>query len=163
MHIPPHLLRQCFAHGAVCYPEEGCGLLTGPQAEAEPTDFQPIENRLNALHEQDPERYPRTAKDGYYLDPLAYLKAERAAREQRQAIKVIFHSHPDVGAYFSEEDRKQAMWGELPVYPGMVYLVCGIKNGQPDGAILAMFNEDTGQFDQVRIAEPGTAGEAEVA
>jgi hypothetical protein len=55
------------------------------------------------------------------------------------------------------------MWGDRPLYPGIVYLVCGIKNGKPDGAILASFNEDTGQFDQVQVAAPGTAGEADVA
>ena len=106
---------------------------------------------------------PRTAREGYYLDPLAYLKLEQALRREGKRIKVIFHSHPDVGAYFSEEDRRQAMWGERPLYPGMVYLVCGIKQGRPDGAVLATYNEATGAFDQEQIAAAGTAGDAEVA
>jgi adenylyltransferase/sulfurtransferase len=164
MQIPPQLLRQCFEQGAACYPEEACGLLSGPEADPDTlTAFHPVENQLNRLHAEDPERYPRTAREGYHLDPLAFLKLERALRAEGRRIKVIFHSHPDVGAYFSEEDRQRAMWGDRPLYPGMVYLVCGIKNGRPDGAVLVTFNEATGAFDQERVAAPGTAGDAEVA
>ena len=161
MQIPPHQLRQCFEQGAARYPEEACGLLSGPESDPEAlTAFHPLENKLNAMHARDPQRFPRTARDGYYLDPLAFMKLEQALRAEGQAIKVIVHSHPDVGAYFSEEDSKQATWDGRPVYPGMLYLVCGIKAGQPDGAILATFDEATGTFAQERIAEPGTAGSA---
>ena len=161
MQIPPHLLRQCFEQGAACYPEEACGLLSGPEDDPEALSaFHTIENQLNRMHERDPERHPRTAREGYYLDPLAYLKLEQALRAEGKRIKVIFHSHPEVGAYFSEEDRRQAMWGERPLYPGMVYLVCGIKEGRPDGAVLATYNEATGAFDQEPLAAPGTAGAA---
>ena len=56
-------------------------------------------------------------------------------------------AHVEVGAYFSEEDVKQATWDGNPILPGLIYLVCGIKQHQPDGAILAAFNEQTKVFD----------------
>ena len=62
------------------------------------------------------------------------------------------HSHPDVGAYFSPEDRERALWAGRPVHPGIVYLVCGIKSGEPDGAILATFNESSGEYDVTVVA-----------
>jgi adenylyltransferase/sulfurtransferase len=156
MHIPADLLRRCFAEGAARYPEEACGLLSGPKAEAPAlTEFHPIPNQLNRMHELDPERFPRTAREGYYLDPLALLKLERGLADRGEAIKVIFHSHPDVGAYFSEEDRQRALWNGRPVYPGVLYLVCGIKDGRPDGAILAAYNEGTGGFDITEIVPAG--------
>ena len=161
MQIPPHLLRQCFEQGAAGYPEEACGLLSGPENDPEAlTAFHPLENKLNQMHARDPERFPRTAREGYYLDPLAFLKLEQALRAEGRCVKVIVHSHPDVGAYFSEEDTKQATWDGRPVYPGLRYLVCGIKDGRADGAILATFNEATAAFDQEQIAEPGSAGNA---
>ena len=127
MRIPSHLLKLCFAEGAARYPEEACGLLSGPSSEPEAlAEFHPIANQLNRMHELDPVRYPRTARDGYYLDPMTLLKTERSLKERGWEVRVIFHSHPDVGAYFSEEDKQRALWDGRPVYPGVIYLVCGI-------------------------------------
>jgi [CysO sulfur-carrier protein]-S-L-cysteine hydrolase len=42
------------------------------------------------------------------------------------AVKVIYHSHIDAGAYFSETDRRQALMGDEPVYPEAVYLVTSV-------------------------------------
>jgi adenylyltransferase/sulfurtransferase len=155
MLIPPGLLQLCFAEGSARYPEEACGLLSGPASDSEAlSEFHPIVNQLNRMHELDPARYPRTAREGYYLDPLALLKTERALKERGHAVRVIFHSHPDVGAYFSEEDRERALWDGQPVYPGVLYLVCGIKAGKPDGAILAAYNEQTRDFAVSEVAKP---------
>lgn len=156
MRIPEQLLLLCFAEGSARYPEEACGLISGPSANPdELTEFVPIANQLNRMHESDPERYPRTAREGYYLDPMALLKTERALRERGHEVRIIFHSHPDVGAYFSEEDRQRALWDGRPVYPGVAYLVCGIKEGKPDGAILAEYNVQNGSFDVTQVTKPG--------
>lgn len=147
MDIPSHLLQACFEHGAACYPDEACGVLSGPAGADGVAAFHPIENQLNRMHERDPERFPRTARQGYYLDPLAYMKLEKALAADGHRVKVLFHTHPDVGAYFSEEDRKRALWDDRPLHPGMVYLVCGIRDGRPDGAVLATWDEKKGDFE----------------
>ena len=159
MNIPQELLRLCFEEGALRYPEEACGLISGPVSDPEALgEFHPIANQLNRMHDLDPERYPRTAREGYYLDPMTLLKLERSLKERGQEVRVIFHSHPDVGAYFSEEDRQRALWDGHPVYPGVQYLVCGIQAGRPDGAILATFDEEKGNFHVSKVlparAEP---------
>ena len=59
---------------------------------------------MNELHEEDPEQYPRTARDGYMIDPREQMILERSLKKEGKEIKVIYHSHPDVGAYFSEKD-----------------------------------------------------------
>ena len=146
--ISSELLERCYAHGAETYPEEACGALSGPKDDpAALTGFHPIENSLGRLHAEDPRRYPRTPKEGYVLDPLAYIKLERALAAEGNAIRVIYHTHVEVGAYFSEEDIKRATWDGHPILPGVLYLVCGIKASAPDGAILAVFNEKSGNFD----------------
>ena len=150
--IPKELLQRCYEHGAQTYPDECCGVLSAPADDpARLTGFHPIANTLNRLHEQDPQRYPRTAREGYVLDALAFAKLERSLEEQGRKIRVVYHSHVDVGAYFSEEDKKQATWDGKPILPGLFYLVCGVKARNPDGAILAAFNEASGDFDEQKV------------
>jgi [CysO sulfur-carrier protein]-S-L-cysteine hydrolase len=146
--IPPALLERCFAHGAQTYPEEGCGVLSGPAGNGLLDGWHPIANVLNRMHGEEPERYPRTAAEGYFMDPLEQLRLERGLAREGRAVKVIVHTHVDVGAYFSAEDKTRALWPgmNLPLLPGMVYLVCGIKARRPDGAILAWFDDATGDF-----------------
>ncbi len=161
MQIPSELLNRCFRQGIECYPEEACGLLSGPEEGDGLSGFHPFPNELGRLHAEDPEKYPRGPREGYYLDPLAFLKLDRELRAAGQRIKVIFHSHPDVGAYFSEEDRDKALWAGRPVQPGIGYLVCGIEQGRPGGAILATFNEASGSFDITEVVPPtGKRGES---
>ena len=44
-------------------------------------------------------------------------------------MAVIYHSHVDAGAYFSETDRRQALVGGEPAYPGAVYVVTSVVRG----------------------------------
>lgn len=141
--IPPALLERCFAHGKETYPEEACGYLTGPEDRAGAlSEAHSIPNIQNRMHAEDPETYPRTAREAYFLDPKVRLPLERRLRAEGRAIRVIYHTHPNVGAYFSAEDQRKALMpnGD-PIMPGVVYLVCGVTGGEPDGAILAWWDE----------------------
>lgn len=155
MKIAPELLEKCFAHGAEAYPEEGCGVLSGPKDAEEVADaYHPVANILNRMHEEDPERYPRTAERGYFMDPVEMMRLEKQFSSEGSRLKVIVHSHVDVGAYFSQEDIDRALWAGQPIMPGVAYLVCGIKQGQPDGAILAWFDQERGEFTTQTVVEP---------
>ena len=82
MKIPDNIIQQCFDHGLECYPEEACGFISGPEGEnPESFSVHPMENIINRLHQEDPENHPRTAKDGYMIDPLEQLKLERQLRK----------------------------------------------------------------------------------
>lgn len=145
--IPPELLRQCYEHGGQTYPEEGCGVLSGPVGNEGALDgYHPVPNILNRMHAEDPERYPRTAARGYLMDPAELMGLEKQFAGQGRRMKVIFHTHVDVGAYFSQEDIDRALWAGQPIVPGVSYLVCGIKDHKPDGAILAVFDKASGTF-----------------
>ena len=155
INIPDALLRKCYEHGGETYPDEACGVLSGSiDQEGDLTGFHPIENTLEKLHAEDPERYPRTPREGYVLDAGAYMKLEKQLSGEGKKIKVIYHTHVDVGAYFSQEDKTQATWGDEPLFPGILYLVCGVKDKKPDGAILAVFNPETREFDEHRVDAP---------
>jgi len=160
--IPPGLLRLCFARGAEGYPEEVCGVLAGPESDPLAlTAAHPVRNILNRLHAEDPQRYPRSAADGYVLDPKEHMLLERKLSREGHAIRVIYHSHVDVGAYFSEEDKRRALWEGEPLFPDVAYLICGIKAGKPDGAVLAWFDSATRAFTETRILAAGAGAPAE--
>lgn len=155
IHIPPDLLARCFEVGRTAYPEEGVAALSGPADDPGAlTGFHPLENVINRLHDEDPERYPRTGRDGYVLDPRAYLKLEKSLAAAGEALRVLVHTHVDVGAYFSDEDKRRATWAGEPLLPGIAYLVCGVKERRPDGAIVAYFDVGTRQFETVTLVAP---------
>jgi proteasome lid subunit RPN8/RPN11 len=125
--------------------EESCGLLVGPASEPLVVDgMVPLENRANKLHALDPETYPRTGRTYFDIDPM---KFEREIRERARAghpVKVLYHSHLDVGAYFSETDAQAAtMGGPSPTYP-LAYLVTSVKKGVVDDRKLFIWETGKG-------------------
>jgi proteasome lid subunit RPN8/RPN11 len=155
--ISPDLLRHCFAHGAEGYPEEVCGVLAGPESEPDRvTAAYRISNILNQKHAEDPQGFPRTAAEGYLLDPREHMLLERKLGNEGHVIRVIYHSHVNVGAYFSDEDKRRALWNGEPLYPGVAYLVCGVKDRKPDGAVLVSYDHATRSFVETRVLAAGS-------
>jgi len=160
LNIPPEVLDACFAHGAEGYPEEVCGILAGPENEPQRvTAAHRIPNVLNQKHAEDPKGFPRTAREGYLLDPLEHMKLERRLNGAGQVIRGIYHTHVNVGAYFSDEDKRRALWNGEPLYPGVAYLVCGVKDRTPDGAVLVWYEAAKREFVEARIVKAGSAGQ----
>ncbi len=110
-----------------------------------------MRNIMNKVHKKDPLLFPRTALDGYMIDPYEHMKLERYLKKIGKKIKVIYHSHPDVGAYFSEKDKQDALWNGKARYPGISFLVCATNQGRPGNAILADFNVKKSDFDITKI------------
>ena len=154
MRIPEQILAECHAHGVEAYPEESCGFIVGNLDDAESLEtVHPMRNIMNELHEEDPEQYPRTGRDGYMIDPREHMKLERSLKKEGKQIKVIYHSHPDVGAYFSEKDKEDALWNGNARYPGITFLVCATNQGKAGDAILVDFNTTESDFDITKIPE----------
>ena len=121
------------ARAAFARDEESCGLLVGPADEPLLVDaIVPMENRANKLHRLDPETYPRTGRMYFDIDPLKFERSVREGEGSGRPVKVLYHSHLDVGAYFSETDAQAAtMGGEAPSYD-LAYLVTSIRAGVVD-------------------------------
>ena len=130
------------------YPAECCGVLL-TRADAEPHRLLlPCKNVQNELHAKDPQRHPRDARTAYFIDPKDLLAIGR--REgQGYGVDVIYHSHIDAGAYFSETDRRQALVGGQPAYPAAVYVVTSVVAGQVDA--MAAFRWDAERRDFVSV------------
>tara|TARA_B100000945_G_scaffold172137_1_gene137877 strand:- start:5472 stop:5885 length:414 start_codon:yes stop_codon:yes gene_type:complete len=105
--IQEDILAKCHSHGVEEYPEEACGFIIGVRGDPDSLEtVWPMRNIMNELHEKDPDLYFGTARDAYLIDPLEQLKLERLLKKEGKEIKIIYNSHPDVGAYFSEKIKR---------------------------------------------------------
>ena len=135
------------ARAAFSRDEESCGLLVGPADQPLVVDTTvPMENRANKLHRLDPETYPRTGRMYFDLDPLKFERAVREGEGGGRPVKVLYHSHLDVGAYFSDTDAQAAtMGGDAPSYD-LAYLVTSVRAGVVEERKLFVWSPDTRKF-----------------
>jgi len=135
--LSAQIYHQLTQHAIQSYPSECCGLVLGPVNEKNRfSEIVPCENKQDEWHAVDPVQYPRTSQQAFLIDPKVLLDIHQKSRKEGKEIKLIYHSHVDVGAYFSEEDRRQAMMGHEPIYPNVVYLVLAAKDHRVDEAKL---------------------------
>jgi len=122
--------------------EESCGLLLGPAGDPLAVDEAvPMENRANKLHALDPETYPRTGRMYFDIDPMKFERAVRGGEGSGRPVKVLYHSHLDVGAYFSETDAAaMTMGGDAPTYD-LAYLVTSVRAGTVDDRKLFVWSD----------------------
>lgn len=135
-------LAQVFAHAQESYPRECCGYLR--QDPSGQWICVPCENQQDKLHALDPEQYPRDARTAYHIGGRALLDLVQSF-ETSTPVQVIYHSHPEGGAYFSETDSQAALAAGYPVD----YLVVDAAQGQARHAKL--FRRQAQQF--VEVAE----------
>jgi [CysO sulfur-carrier protein]-S-L-cysteine hydrolase len=147
--VPKAILEKVFEEARAAYArdEESCGLLRGPAAEALRADeIVPMENRANKLHALDPETYPRTGRMYFDIDPMKFARAVREGEGNGRPVKVLYHSHLDVGAYFSDTDASAATaGGEEPTYD-LAYLVTSVRKGEVDEHKLFVWDPGSRSF-----------------
>ncbi|MCU1279718.1 MAG: putative metal-dependent protease of the superfamily [bacterium] len=137
--IPRAVIDAIYAHAREGYPDEVCGFIVGND------EARRCENRQNALHAEDPVAFPRNATTAYNIGAKDLFFLDRSQKTERP-VRVIYHSHVDVGAYFSAEDERAAVSdGEL-LYP-VDYLVVDVRQDGVRGAKLFRFSD--GKFVEV--------------
>lgn len=124
------------------YPFESCGVILARGGERR---LLRCRNAQNELHARDPARYPRDARTAYYIDPKDLLRIGDLEREGFE-VAVIYHSHVDARAYFSDTDRRQAVVGGEPAYPGAVYVVTSVVGGVVDAVAAFRWDPDRRDF-----------------
>ena len=139
-------IAQIHRHAVKEYPYECCGIVIGPGDGSLPHKVYECTNIQNMLHKKDPQRYPRDAKTAYNIDPGEQKRIFKLVEEKGWQIKAFYHSHPDHPAYFSEEDKKMAMWGDDPIYPETIYIIVSVLNGEIKETIAFKWNEEDKRF-----------------
>lgn len=154
-----HHVDAMFAHAARDYPHECCGLLFGPpDVGAGVSEVHAIPNIQDRLHAEDPGQYSRDARTAYVMDPEAHLRVTRAAEARGLVLRGFYHSHPDHGVYFSDEDRRLAAPWDEPLFPGAAYIVMSVTR---DGVVAAsqfVWDGNRSDYHEVAFREPGGDG-----
>lgn len=141
MALIPLELVPMIRHVESTYPEEGCGLVfNGPTG----LRVQPMTNVYDKYHAKLPAQFPRTNRTAYRMDELQLERAISEAENVGESLVGIFHSHCDVGAYFSKEDSDMAAPDGLEMRPGLKWLVIAVNHGKTDTFKVFTFRQ--GQF-----------------
>ena len=124
MNIPADILADIYAHAREDFPNECCGWLIGSR------DSDSVNRVRRATNAYQPSSHPtapdRTAETAYVIDGADLIELNRTM-DDPEPPRIIYHSHPNGRAYFSDTDRRVATdpWGDGPVYP-VRQLVIGI-------------------------------------
>jgi adenylyltransferase/sulfurtransferase len=138
------------AHARSTYPAECCGLILRDAAGA--FRFEPVANVAGTSAGQ--KTSSRGQRDGYVMDGKQLLETLEANEARGGSLYAIVHSHPDVGAYFSREDKDMALGGgDEPLWPGVRYLVVSVRAGAVDGARLYTWDAAARNFVEEEIKE----------
>lgn len=141
MTVTPEELEAIRRQAVEEYPHESCGVIVARGAERR---LLPCRNIQDELHRKNPARHPRDARTAYYIDPQDLLRIGRL-EDEGFTVAVIYHSHVDAGAYFSETDKRQALIGGEPTYPHAAYVVASVVEGRVEA--VAAFRWDQGRRD----------------
>lgn len=107
-------------------------------------DVVQLENVADRYHARDPAAFPRTSRDSYLMDPRAQLRLQEELAAEGGEIVAVWHSHVEVGAYFSAKDRADAVIDGAQVIPGADYLVLGVRSGKVTE--VRRFRFESGEF-----------------
>lgn len=111
--IPPALLARVYAHARAAFPAECCGYLRGGAT---------LDEVVPCTNAQDAEGDPtRGADRGFVIAGRELFDFARSLDGERPA-RIVYHSHPNGRAYFSETDRRLALAARYPVQ----HLVVGV-------------------------------------
>ena len=128
MDLTEQQLKEIFAHAEEGYPDEVCGIVIGKAGDPTTYVVRRCANLANQYHQEDPMRFPRNARTAYVMDPKDLLRIQREADSQGLDFAVIYHSHTEHDAYFSQTDRDLALFNGEPLWPHARYMVVSIKN-----------------------------------
>jgi len=138
--LPLTTLAAIYEHAEQEYPSECCGFVVAG-------GVRPCINVQDRLHQSHPELHPRTSRQAFALD-FNSTRFLMDSFDGDDPVRVIYHSHPDVGAYFSEEDGRFALRDGEALYPSVDYLVIDVRRTGVKGARL--FRYFDGSFREVQ-------------
>jgi len=117
-------------HALECYPSECCGFVLGPAHRPLLLDaVQREENEADKYHRLDPVTFPRTSTTYFKINELRAARTFEKGQAEGRPVKVIYHSHCDAGAYFSDEDAATFANGGQLMWP-CAYIVVSVMDGE---------------------------------
>ncbi len=145
--VPRASLEKIFAHARETFPNECCGWITG---EKDGSEAGGVRRAINAY---EPETHPtakdRTAQTAFVISDSDLLDLNKTLEDDVRP-RIIYHSHPNGRAYFSETDRANASdpWGDGPAYP-VQQIVVGIDDERVVEARQFAWDDAAGGFVEI--------------
>jgi proteasome lid subunit RPN8/RPN11 len=127
MKLQKHIMEKIFDHALREYPWECCGIVTGKGSLQR---IHTCKNIQNKLHSEDPLRYPRDARTAYVIKRGEFDAVLSSAKEKGEEVLVLYHSHCEHEAYFSEEDVEAQTVFDEPELPDAVQMVVSVMDGE---------------------------------
>jgi proteasome lid subunit RPN8/RPN11 len=146
--LTPEALADMYAHALAEYPNECCGMVFGPRGGETAHQVRRCRNLQNELHAEDPATHTRDARTAYNLGAQDLFALNKSLRGDLPA-KVIYHSHVDVGAYFSDTDQTAAQMDGEPAYP-VEYVVVDVQRDGARGAAQFAWDDALKKYVEVR-------------
>ncbi|NUT51143.1 MAG: hypothetical protein HOV94_28135 [Saccharothrix sp.] len=135
-------LDRIYRHSVESYPAEACGFVRGAGVTQ-------CANVIDQLTRERPDHFTRQSTTGYAFG-VADLRELSESFDGDDPVRIIYHSHPDVGAYFSNEDQRHAVFEGMPVYPVRHLVVDATATGVR-GARLFDFSAEQGRYVEVAV------------
>lgn len=147
LHIPEPLLTEVFREARQAYPAECCGWLSGSAGGASVDRIRPCVNAQSSGGH--PAVDGRSSEDAYVIagaDLIAFSRGFDTATPPR----IIYHSHPNGRAYFSQTDQEVATspWGDGPAYD-VQQLVVGLDSHRVVEAALFGWSDEAGKYVEI--------------
>jgi len=100
----------------------------------------PCRNAQDELHAADPSCHPLTNRTGYTFDAADQIFLAESM-ETCDPVRIVYHSHPNESAAFSELDHAAATFEAGPLHEGLMYLVVACPNGKAKRACLYEYHQ----------------------
>jgi len=140
--IPAALRAQIEDHARAAFPAECCGYLVGPRDGAAVDAAIACRNaQADGDHPTVPERGAETGFVIAGAELLAFARTFDSARPAR----IVYHSHTNGRAYFSDVDRDVARGAGYPVQ----HLVVGVTLAGVTGSAQFAWSEDAAEFVEI--------------
>ena len=149
INVPRSTIEKIYRLARQAYPNECCGWLTGSKDSNEAPGVRSARNAY------EPETHPtaknRSTQTAFVIADGDLLALNKTLDDDIRP-RIIYHSHPNGRAYFSETDKANASdpWGDGPTYP-VHQIVVGIDEDRVQEA--RQFAWDAKGEDFVEIAE----------
>jgi proteasome lid subunit RPN8/RPN11 len=139
--LPRTVLSEVYEHARESYPEECCGILTGPVGSL-PNRVVRFVNLQNQRRAEGHSALDST--QAFWMDETELSRTIRELESRGQGIHAVYHSHIDAGAYLSAEDIRAALGPDgIPLWPGIGHLIVSVQGGTVREA--AYFEWNAGQ------------------
>ena len=153
LEIPRDILDEIYRQARREYPNECCGWLAGDRDAPAVSIVRACVNvQAQGGHPSAPSR---TAETAYVFGAQDLMDLNRSIDSDTPA-RIIYHSHPNGGAYLSDIDRGVATspWGDGPAYP-VQQLVIGIDAHRVVASVLYDWSEEAGGFVEIARLDGG--------